>query len=150
MSHLYPRPRPSGSRPIAQLAIDSPTKKMTALMEETAGGGGIEQKRLTSWSVGACAPKQEKMRSLSHFSRCCNVVGVRERENKRRCVGLCRGGCCGLLMTRGILPSVLSERNQRKRTCIQRWSLDEMFCFHPKLLCTSYTLALVSWFPSWG
>lgn len=88
MSHLYPRPRPSGSRPIAQLAIDSPTKKMTAPMEETAGGDGIEQEHLTSWSVGACAPKQEKMLSLSHFSRCCNVVGVREREQAQVCGSL--------------------------------------------------------------
>lgn len=34
---------------------------------------------MTSWSRGACAPKQEKMLSFSHFSRCCSVVGVRER-----------------------------------------------------------------------
>lgn len=92
----------------------------------TAGGGGIGQKHLTSWSMGACAPKQEKMLSLRHFSRCCSVVGVRERENRHRCVGLCRGGCCGLLTTRGILPSVLSERNWRKKRWIRRWSLDEI------------------------
>lgn len=85
------------------------------------------------------------MLSVSHLSRCCKVVGVTERNRTSAGVWVSEGvAALAFQQPEGFYPVSCLKKSEKEKRRDQRWSLDKKFCSCPKLLFTSYKLALLS------
>lgn len=114
MSHLYPRPKLSGSRPIAQTGHWPPTKKMTALMEGQQGVMGLGR---NTWhrGPGEPAPPNRKRCWVSATSPDVAVWLVWEKERTGAGVWVSAGAAAAAFSPPGGFYPVSYLREIRER-----------------------------------